>query len=104
VPSAVDTVRQEWEEGHRRLEAAAADRALYARLLAQVEAIVEELRRRVGQTFTLAQLADAYTDADRWSRDVIAERAPTPGWPRTVAIAEAAAFHAYQRGAADYEP
>jgi hypothetical protein len=78
--------------------------AAYERLLAQVEAIADELRRRVGQTFTLAQLADAYAAADDWSRDVVAERASSPGWPRTVSVAEAAAFHAYQRGATDYEP
>jgi hypothetical protein len=104
VASAVDIVRQEWEDGHRRVEARADDRQLYARLLAQVEAILEELRRRVGQTFTLAELAEAYAGAYRWSRDVVAERAPFPGWPRTVSDAEAAAFHVYQRGATDYEP
>jgi hypothetical protein len=104
VASAVDIVRQEWEEGHRRVEACAGDPQLYPRLLAQVDAIVEELMRRVGQTFTLAELAEAYADADRWSRDVVAERAPFPGWPRTVSEAEAAAFHLYQRSATDYEP
>jgi len=104
VVGAVDIVRQEWEEGRRRVEARAGDPQLYPRLLAQVDAIVEELRRRVGQTFTLAELADAYAGADRWSRDVAAERVPFPGWPRTVSDAEAAAFHVYQRGATDYEP
>jgi hypothetical protein len=104
VPSVVDTVRLEWEEGHRRVEAYAGDRRQYQRVLDQVEAILDELRRRVGQTFTLAQLAEAYAEADRWSRDVVADRAPAPGWSRTVTVAEAAAFHAYQRGARDYEP
>ena len=32
MPSPVEVVRQEWEEGHRRLEASAGDRVLYARL------------------------------------------------------------------------
>ena len=104
MPSVVDTARQEWEAGYRRLEESAHDRVLYERLLAQVDVIGDELRRRVGQTFTLAELADAYAGADRWTRDVVAERVPSPGWPRTVSVAEAAAFHAYQRGATDYEP
>jgi hypothetical protein len=104
MATAVETARQEWDEGYRRLEESARDRVGYERLLAQMEAIVDELRRRVGQTFTLAQLADAYAEADRWSRDVVAERAASPGWPRTVSVAEAAAFYAYQRGATDYEP
>jgi hypothetical protein len=104
VASAVDIVRQEWEDGYRKVEARAGDRQLYQRVLAQVEAILDELRRRVGQTFTLAELTEAYAGADRWSRDVVVERAPFPGWVRTVSEAEAAAFHVYQRGATDYEP
>ena len=37
-------------------------------------------------------------------RDVVSERAPVKNWPRTLATAEDAAFHLYQRGAIDYEP
>ena len=104
MPVSVDSFRQEWEEGNRRLEGLAHERARYLRLLEQVEIVTDELRRRVGQTFTLAQLADAYVDAERWSRDAIAERAPAPGWAATVSLVEDAAFHRYQRGAVDYEP
>ncbi len=87
--------------GSRR---AAATGRLHARLLAQVEAITEELRRRLGGTFTLTELADTYAGAERWVRDVVSERAPVKNWPRTLATAEDAAFHLYQRGAVDYEP
>jgi hypothetical protein len=104
VAVAVETARAEWEEGHRRLEEYAADRQLHARLLEQVEAVTAELARRIGQTFTLAELAKVYAGADRWSRDAVAERAPAPGWPRTLSVVEGAAFHRYQRGAVDYEP
>jgi hypothetical protein len=104
VPISVESVRQEWEQGNRRLEAFAHDRARYVGLLEQVDALTDELRRRVGQTFTLAELAEAYAGAERWSRDVIAERAPAPGWPATLSVVEDAAFHRYQRGAIDYEP
>jgi hypothetical protein len=99
---ALTLVRQEWEEGYRRLEADRADPRRYRRLLDQLEVVSDELRKRVGQTFTLAELAGAYRDADRWARDVVAERAPSPGWPRDLALVLAAAFHAYQRGAVDY--
>ena len=99
---ALTLVRQEWEEGHRRLEAERADQRRYRRLLEQLEVVTDELRKRVGQTFTLAQLADAYRDADRWGRDVVEERAPSPGWPRDLSLVLAASFHAYQRGAVDY--
>jgi hypothetical protein len=100
----VDAVRQAWDEGNRRLEAHAHDRRTYLRLLEQVEVLTEELRRRVGVTFTLAELADAYSGAERWSGDAIAERVPAPDWPATLAIVEDAAFYRYQRGAIDYEP
>lgn len=105
MPSAaVENARQEWMESHRRLEAETGDRARYERLLEQVDAVVDELRRRVGQTFTLAELADAYAQAERWSRDAVAAIGPPPGWPRTLALVEGAAFHAYARGAVDYAP
>jgi hypothetical protein len=99
---ATTLVRQEWEEGSRQLEAERGDRRRYRRLLDQVEVVTDELRRRVGQTFTLAELAAAYRDADRWARAAVEERAPSPGWPRDLTLVLAAAFHAYQRGAADY--
>ena len=101
---ALETARAEWEEAHRRLESYADEPELYARLLDQVEAVSDELARRVGQTFTLAQLVEAYAGVERWSRDAVAERAPAPGWPRTLSVVEGEAFHRYQRGAVDYEP
>ena len=99
---ALNLIRQEWDDGYRRLESERDDVARYHRLVGQVELVVDELRKRVGQTYTLAELADAYRDADRWARGVVEERAPAPGWPRDLALVLAAAFHAYQRGAVDY--
>jgi hypothetical protein len=99
----LDSARREWEDGHRRL-LAEADMRARDQLLLQVDAVVAELRRRVGATFTLAELAGAYAGADRWSREIVAEQAPAPGWPRTLALVEAAAFHLYARGATDYAP
>ena len=95
-------IRQEWDDGARRLEAERSDRARYERLLQQVEIVTDELRRRVGQTYTLGELAAAYRDAERWAREAVEERAPSPGWPRDLALVLAAAFQAYQRGATDY--
>ncbi|MBV8064614.1 MAG: hypothetical protein JOY73_03740 [Actinobacteria bacterium] len=99
---ALDLTRQEWEEGDRLLEAETPDRRRYEQLLAQVEVVTAELRRRVGGTYTLAQLVAAYGSADTWARQAVADRAPGPGWPRDLSLVLAAAFHAYQRGASDY--
>ena len=100
----VESARREWEEGHRRLQEEARRLPAPERLLAQVDAVVAELRRRVGGTFTLMELAAAYARAEQWSRAVVADEAPAPGWPRTLSLVEAAAFHEYARGAQDYEP
>jgi hypothetical protein len=98
----LELTRHEWEDGHRRLEAARGDSRRYHRLVGQVELVTNELRKQVGQTYTLAELAAAYRDAERWARELVGERAPSTGWPRDLALVLAAAFYAYQRGAADY--
>lgn len=100
----VESARRDWEEGRRRLDEQARRSEQPERLLAQVDAVVAELRRRVGGTFTLRELAAAYARAEEWSRNVVADEAPAPGWPRTLALVEAAAFHEYARGAQDYQP
>lgn len=99
---ALNLIRQEWDDGHRRLEAERSDARRYRTLVQQVELVVDELRKQVGQTFTLAELVDSYRDADRWARATVEERAPSRGWPRDLSLVLAAAFHAYQRGAVDY--
>ena len=66
--------------------------------------MLDELRRRIGQTYTLGELVAAYGESERWAREVLEERAAVPGWPRDLTLVAAAAFDAYQRGAIDYEP
>jgi hypothetical protein len=106
IGAALDVVlaRQQWEEGRRRIERARSDPVAYARLASQVELVASELRRRLGLTFTLADLARAYDGAEEWARDVL-EDARDEGAPRpdTATIADAA-FHVYARGASDYAP
>ena len=99
-----DVVRREWEDGYRRFEDLSRDRVAGERLRAQLEVVSDELRKHVGQTFTLDQLAAAYSRADAWAREAVSERAATPGWPRTLTIVQDAAFYLYQRGAIDYVP
>jgi hypothetical protein len=96
-------VRQEWEQGDRRLEEERDDRRRYERLLEQVAIVIDELRKQIGQTYSLEELAAAYRDSDRWAREAVEERAPSAGWPRDLALVLAAAFYAYQRGAVDYQ-
>ena len=102
--TALEATRREWEDGHRRLEAAASDRRRYALLLSELELVLDQLRRRIGQTFTLGELADAYREADRWVQETLAEREQESGWPARMTIVQDAAFHVYSRGAVDYRP
>jgi hypothetical protein len=97
---AVENARQQWAAGSRRLADLASDRGLYLHLLDQVRLVLDELSRKVGQTFTLAELADAYRDADRWLLDLLG----TGSGVSHLALVEDAAFHIYARGALDYSP
>jgi hypothetical protein len=100
----VELARQQWQDGNRRVEQSRSDRRRYAELTGQVDLVVAGLRKRVGQVFTLAELAAAYDGADDWARDLLDEsepEAPPAAEPGTVADA---AFHLYARGAADYRP
>ena len=100
----LESARREWEDGHRRLLVQAPDLGAREQLMLQVDAVLTELRRRIGATFTLAELAAVYAGAERWSRGAVAELSPPPGWARTLSLVEAAAFHLYARGATDYVP
>jgi hypothetical protein len=97
---AVENARHQWEDGYRRLREHASDQALHQQLLTQVDRLLDELNRRVGQTFTLAELAAAYKDADRWLLEVL----PPGSGAIQVGLVEDAAFHLYARGAVDYRP
>ncbi len=102
----IESARQQWEEGRRRLGAEAADPVRHGQLCDLVDAVVAVLRRQVGQHFTLSELASVYGRADDWVRELVREEAPER--PRVgihdAALVGDAAFAAYARGATDWEP
>jgi hypothetical protein len=102
--TAAEVARHEWAEGYRRLESERENRARYGLLLAQVEAITDELRRRIGSVFTLSELATEYRGSDRWVAETVGELLPEAQYPAGVSLATDAAFHLYARGARDYVP
>jgi hypothetical protein len=89
----------QWEEGARELGAIEdqRDRRMADRV---VEAIRVELRRRIGPTFSAAELADLYGKGTDWARQVAGDVAPAVEG-RAQALADAA-FWAYLRGATDF--
>ncbi len=105
MEGSVELARQHWAEGHRRLlRAKEQEPRLHARLLEQVEVVTGQLRARVGKTFTLAELAEAYGHSDRWTYTAVEEHAESPDWLASASTAADAAFHLYARGARDYRP
>ena len=102
----LDSARYQWEEGLRRLEAEGEGTARSKHLWLLVEAVLEGLRRRVGQTFTLAELARAYEGSEDWVRDVVVDAAPPRSRAgfRDTTLVQGAAFAHYARGASDYTP
>jgi len=100
----LELARQQWEDGNRRIEQSRSDPARYQQLTSLVDLIVAGLRKRVGQTFTLAELARAYDGADEWARTLLDDVDPeAPPTPAAGSLADAA-FHLYARGASDYRP
>jgi hypothetical protein len=104
MSAVLDQTRREWEEGNRRFEEEVRESGRSETLLAELDIVTAELRRRVGQTFTLGELAAAYGSAERWARAAVGEAEPASGWPRRLSLVTDAAFYRYSRGAVDYAP
>jgi hypothetical protein len=100
----VESARREWEEAHRRLQEETRDAGRGAVLYRQLAAIMDELRRRVGSSFTLGELAAEYRGADAWALQAAGGDELDPQWLSTLTYVEGAAFRLYSRGAVDYEP
>lgn len=100
----VESARRDWEEAHRRLAEVERDPRAAEGVRLQLRAVTEELRKRVGSTFTLRELAAEYARSDVWTRDALEAGTPFPGWLSSFSVVEGAAFHRYSRGAVDYVP
>ncbi len=90
----------QWQQGERRLRAAPAERgALLERV---IDALVAELRRRLGGRFSAEELVDLYEARHRWCLQVAMKAAPEDPWAWEAGIVVDAAFGRYLREAADY--
>lgn len=89
----------QWEEGRRALQAIDDPRR---RRMADrvVEAMRDELRRRIGPTFSAEELAELYGKGTDWAQQVALDVAPAIE-EDSQALADAA-FWLYLRGATDF--
>ena len=102
MQSRVELARQQWAKSYESLVGPPS--GMDPRVREQMETVSAELRRRVGGSFSLTELAATYEDSERWTLTAISERSYHAGWIRTASSAADAAFHLYARGARDYRP
>jgi hypothetical protein len=95
---AVASARHDWEDGLRRLSPLLSGGGTRLRV---VNAVHDELRRRVGSTFRLADLAAAYEQAPAWYLDLASRIAPRDPEVWDPAVTLDGAFALYQRHAVD---
>ena len=96
-----DDALELWREGERR--AARSDSGQRATLERIVDALVEELRRRLGGPFTSDELARLYTEEGTdWCFAIAVAVAPDDPEAWDMTTAAGAAFARYLREASDY--
>jgi hypothetical protein len=95
-----ETAVEQWQAGQRRLhESPPEQRPVLERVTRRVE---DELRRRLGSTFTTDELAALYDAGTGWVADIAVSAAPEEPYAWDVRVVGDAAFHRYVREAADY--
>jgi hypothetical protein len=99
----VELARHQWETGRRALDRARGDEPRHRQLTREVEIVTAGLMRRIGQVFTLDELATVYAAADRWVLEAIHDAFPESAPAEAATVADAA-FDAYARRASDYSP
>ena len=98
----LDNALYQWEEGERRLRELSADPRAGRRMGRAVEAVRDELRRRIGPTFTAAELADLYGEGTDWALEAIRWIMPEEGPDLDPQAVVDGAFFDYLRGARDF--
>ena len=89
----VENALFQWRSGERRLREAADPRLDRA-----TDVLVDELRKRLGSSFVIAELAEFYAESPDWALELAQRRAPAGDAADVVD----AAFGRYAREASDY--
>jgi hypothetical protein len=98
----LDNALFQWEEGAIRLrELAGRPREARAAMRA-VDAISDELRRRIGPTFSAQELAELYGRGTDWALEAARHAAPMEAVDLDSEAIIDGAFFQYLRGAYDY--
>jgi len=96
VAYTIENALFQWEEGEARIRNA--EPAVARELDRAARVVVDELRRRLGGAFTLAELADLYGEGTDWVSDAVGRRFAEAD----TSTAVNAGFLRYARSATDY--
>jgi hypothetical protein len=102
VNYSVESAVLQWEEGYRRLDAARSDPRAHRALGRAVVAVEDELRKRLGSTFSIGELAALYREDSDWGLELTINALPDRSelWDSSTVVD--AAFYLYMREAADF--
>jgi hypothetical protein len=98
----LDSALYQWEDGHRRLRDLTSEPRSAGKANRAVEAIRDELRRRIGPTFSSAELADLYGRGTDWALEAARWAAPAESSELDPQAIVDGAFYLYLRGATDW--
>jgi hypothetical protein len=102
VGGLIDNAIFQWEEGYRRLQDARSDPRSYRVLGRVVVAVEDELRKRLGSSFSIEELAGVYRQDIDWDVELSMRRVPpdSASWDSSTVVD--AAFYLYMREASDF--
>jgi hypothetical protein len=102
MPYPLDNALFQWEEGASRLRALESDPRAARNARRAVDAIRDELRRRIGPTFSAQELADLYGRGTDWCLEAARNAAPMSAVDLDPQALVDGSFFLYLRGAKDY--
>jgi hypothetical protein len=95
-----ENANYQWQQGERRLRSEPRERR--PRMESVTDALVAELRRRLGGRFSSEELVELYVSGTAWCLQVAMKVAPDDPWAWEAGVVVDAAFGRYLREAADY--
>jgi hypothetical protein len=99
----VSYARSQWEEGEARVTRSTEDSGRRMLLERVVDAIMYELEKRLGQTFTGMDLVREYERAEPWALEVASRIAPEDPWAWEQSVVLDAACFRMGRRTQDYQ-
>lgn len=96
--------RRQWRDGEERVLRFTADSKRRMLLERIIDSLSAELTRRIGQTFSMGELASMYDGAETWAQPIVHAGAPEDVWAWDMGVVLDAAFFRFERQALDYTP